>query len=400
MEALMNRNTMLRDFLRSRRARVTPEVAGLPLGPGSRRVPGLRREEVADLAGISVDYYVRFEQGRCPNVSNALLDSVARILRLTPVERLYLYEIARTPATQAPMPANDQQISAGLRLLLENLSTPAFVLGRLLDLLAINEPARALLRGLETRGNYLRWLMLDPASKAQCADWDVAAYEAIAMLRFDAARHPHDPAVAALVDELTAATSEFRRIWDTHEVDVCQNGRRRYRHSLAGEIVLHSERLDIPNEPGQTLFTYSVVPGSSSEVGLRRVTSTTEPAIVTRTMRATAPARTTGPAASREAASVAGPRSSTRYASTAPRLVAAPPSANRKARGVPLPTSSAAATGTNASDIPLLRRSDRVDWPTPPFTPGRDEVGRECSPGPPLNGSPPASSRRASPDRR
>ena len=118
----MKRNAMLRDFLRSRRARVTPEEAGVPPGPGLRRVPGLRREEVAHLAGISVDYYVRFEQGRCPSVSDALLDSVAKILRLTPTERLYLYDIARAPST--PAPAGDQQISNGVRLLLDNLSTP------------------------------------------------------------------------------------------------------------------------------------------------------------------------------------------------------------------------------------------------------------------------------------
>ncbi|MFC9916296.1 helix-turn-helix transcriptional regulator [Streptomyces sp. NPDC127197] len=345
----MSRNTMLRDFLRSRRAQVTPEEAGLPLGPGARRVPGLRREEVADLAGISVDYYVRFEQGRCPNVSDALLDSVTRILRLTPVERIYLYEIARTSATHAPRCADDQQISAGLRLLLENLSTPAFVLGRLLNLLAMNEPAHALFRGLGARGNYLRWLILDAPGKAPYTDWNVAAHEAIAMLRFDAARHPHDPAVAALVDELTAVSSEFRRIWATHEVELCRNGRRRYRHPLVGEIVLHSERLHIPNEPDQTLFTYSVVPGSPSDAGLRRLTRTTDPAIATSAIR-------TATSASRKTDSVASPPSSTRSASAAPRLVPAPPSASREARAVPLPASSAAATDTTDLDLPCPGR--------------------------------------------
>ncbi len=284
----MKRNAMLRAFLRSRRARVTPQEAGVPPGPGLRRVPGLRREEVAHLAGISVDYYVRFEQGRCPSVSDALVDSVARILRLTPTERLYLYDIARAPST--PAPAGDQQVSNGVRLLLDNLSTPAFVLGRPLDLLAVNGPARALHPGLETHGNYLRWLMLDTASRTLCADWELAAREAIAMLRLNAARHPHDPTLATLIPQLARASSEFRRIWETHEVDVGRNGKRRYHHPVAGEIVLHSERLDIMHAPDQALFTYSVIPGSSSDAALRKLAPTTNPASATQTVRTTAPA--------------------------------------------------------------------------------------------------------------
>ncbi|MBA4867296.1 helix-turn-helix domain-containing protein [Streptomyces sp. PSKA54] len=252
-------------------------------------MPGLRREEVAHLAGISVDYYVRFEQGRCPNVSDALLDLVARILRLTPTERLYLYGIARAPSTRAPAPAGSQQISNGVRLLLDNLSTPAFVLGRLLDLLVVNEPARALHPGLETHGNYLRWLMLDTASRTLCADWGLAAREAIAMLRLNAAPYPHDPTLVTLIDELARANSEFRRLWDTHDVDVCRNGKRRYRHPMASEIVLHSERLDIMNAPDQALFTYSVILDSSSDAALRKLAPTTNPAGATQTVRTTAP---------------------------------------------------------------------------------------------------------------
>jgi transcriptional regulator with XRE-family HTH domain len=282
----MRRNQLLRDFLRSRRARVAPEDAGLPLGPGSRRVPGLRREEVANLAGISVDYYIRFEQGRCPNVSDALLDSVAVVLRLTPVERLYLYEVAR-PSSRPPVPAAPQRVSDGVRLLLANLSAPAFVLGRRLDLLAANETARALHQGLEGHGNYLRWLILDTASHTLCADWDLAAREATAMLRINAARRPHDLAITALVEELSGASPAFRRIWDAHEVDVRREGRRRYRHPVVGEIVLHSERFNILNEPDQALFTYNAVPGSSSAAALRRLAPATDLSGVTQTVRGT-----------------------------------------------------------------------------------------------------------------
>ncbi|MGI5519867.1 helix-turn-helix domain-containing protein [Micromonospora sp. CA-259024] len=269
---------MLRDFLRSRRARVAPEDAGVPLGESRRRVPGLRREEVAQLAGISVDYYIRFEQGRCPNVSSALLESVARILRLTPIEYAYLCTLVQASAARARATLSrtgDQQLSSGMRLLLDNLATPAIVVGRLLELLAVNEPARALFHGLEAHGNYLRWLLSGPASNLACADWSAAAYEAVAMLRFDVARHPHDPTFAAFVDELTATSSEFCRVWAGHEVDPGWDGRRRYRHPLAGEIVLHSKRLDVPDEPSHTLFTYSVVLGSSSDAALRRLTRAT-----------------------------------------------------------------------------------------------------------------------------
>ncbi|MFI9547986.1 hypothetical protein ACIHAR_29425 [Streptomyces sp. NPDC052016] len=142
---------------------------------------------MADPTGISVDYYVRFEQGPCPNVPDALLDSVHH----------------------GPSCVDDQQISAGLRLLLQNLSTLAFVLGRLLDLLAMNEPTHALFRGVGAGGNYLGGLILDAPGKAPYANWNVAAHEAIAMLRFDAARHPHDPAVAT--SAVRTATSASRK---------------------------------------------------------------------------------------------------------------------------------------------------------------------------------------------
>jgi len=176
-------------------------------------------------------------------------------------------------------------------------------------------------------------------------DWDVAAREATAMLRFDAARHPHDPAVVALVDELAAVSSEFRRIWGTHEVDVGRNGRRRYRHPLAGEIVLHSERLDIPNAPDQTLFAYSVVPGSSSDAGLRRLAHATESAIAGRT------GGTTPMAASRKAAPVFGPPNGTRSALTALRPVPTPSGASWKARAERLPPSSAATADATVGDL-------------------------------------------------
>jgi transcriptional regulator with XRE-family HTH domain len=245
----------------------------------------LRREEVAQLAGISVDYYVRFEQGRIPHVSDAVLDALVRILGLTPTERSYLFELTRTRSGPRRPPASDGQPGRGLLLLLTHLSTPAFVLDRRLDVLAVNRPARLLHQGLTVNGNYLRWLMLDSRSRNVWVDWDVAATEVIAMLRLNRARHSHDGGLVRLVDELATASREFRRIWDAHEVDAPTNGERRFRHALVGDLVFHAQRLEVSNDSGQVLFTYSVIPGSDSEAGLRRLVRTAASTTSFRTRR-------------------------------------------------------------------------------------------------------------------
>jgi transcriptional regulator with XRE-family HTH domain len=266
-------NTELRDFLRSRRAKLTPDAAGLGLPAGPRRVPGLRREEVAQLAGVSVDYYVRLERGRTAAVSEAVLDAVARALRLDEVERAHLFTLAR-PARTRPGRATPQHIRPGLRLLLDSITeVPALVLGRRLDVLASNALARALyvdFEALPSRSrNMARLIFLDETVRCLYVDWAAAARGVVASLHLDAGRHPHDPALAALVGELSVQDADFRRWWAEHDVYRRTHGRKRYRHGLVGELDLGYEAFTPADDPAQTLGISTAEPGSVSEDRLR-----------------------------------------------------------------------------------------------------------------------------------
>lgn len=204
----------LREFLRSRRARVEPSDVGLPAGDRLRRVPGLRREEVAQLAGVSVDYYVRLEQGRDLNVSQAVLDAVARVLRLTDDEHAHLSDLAQPSSRRRRTPApRPQRVRPEVRALVNAFSTPAFVLGRRLDFLATNAMARALLFDVDAAPprarNHARWVFLDPVARERYVNWEAIARDNVATLRMDAGRHPDDPELAALVGELVVASPEF-----------------------------------------------------------------------------------------------------------------------------------------------------------------------------------------------
>jgi transcriptional regulator with XRE-family HTH domain len=271
----MAANDELREFLRSRRARLTPDQIGIDAVPGHRRVPGLRREEVAHAAGVSVDYYVRLEQGRSASVSADVLEAVARALQLDDTERAHLFDLAR-PAlnrSRGPRPVRgEQRVRAGVRLLLDSLRTPAFVVGRRMDVLASNAMARALLcdfDGLEpNERNHARWVFLNPLSRERYLDWATVARENVAALRLDAGRFPDDPALNELIGELTVKSPEFSRWWAEHDVLQRTHGTKRYRHPIAGEIEIAYEALALPGDPDQTLYIYSVEPGSRSAAGL------------------------------------------------------------------------------------------------------------------------------------
>ncbi|MGY0018030.1 helix-turn-helix transcriptional regulator [Streptomyces sp. cg35] len=266
------------DFLRSRRARIRPEEVGLP-GHGRRRVPGLRREEVAQLAGVSVDYYIRLEQGRGTSVSDAVLDAVARVLRLDDTERTYLSAVARPAETHrraAARPAA-QQVRPGLRLLLDTIEKgPAFVLGRRMDVLAWNALADALL-GFSAMPpkdrNMPRQVFLDPAARDLYPQWPAVAAETVAFLRLDAGAHPQDPRLAALVGELSLASADFRRLWADHQVKEKTSGAKRLLHPVAGELTLPYETLRVTGEPDQALVVYTPEPGSVTEERLRMLGS-------------------------------------------------------------------------------------------------------------------------------
>jgi transcriptional regulator with XRE-family HTH domain len=269
-------NADLREFLRSRRARLQPETIGLAPA-GGRRVPGLRREELAALAGVSVDYYVRLEQGRNLNPSEAVLDAIARALRLDDAERAHLFHLARPePTARRRPPRRPQRVSPATYQLLETLDAaacPALVQGRRMDILAANHTARALLTDFNAlparRRNYARFVFLDENARDLHAEWAKVAAETVAVLRLAAGRYPDDPELSALVGELSVKSPEFRRWWADHQVVARTTGTKRYRHPLVGDLTLTYQALQIPDDPDQTLFLYTAAPGTPPHTALQ-----------------------------------------------------------------------------------------------------------------------------------
>ncbi|MFE0455196.1 helix-turn-helix transcriptional regulator [Streptomyces sp. NPDC058914] len=256
----------LGDFLRSRRARIQPEEVGLP-SHGRRRVPGLRREEVAQLAGVSVDYYIRLEQGRGPSVSDAVLDAIARVLRMDEQEHTYLHAVARPPKKREGRRAAPR-VRPGIQLLLDSMDrTPAFVLGPAMDVLAWNALGDALngfSRTPPARRNVVRHLFLDPDSRVFYPDWIAVATQTVANLRLIAGARPDDPALRELVGELSLDSEDFRRLWADHQVKACMYGVKRVRHPIAGLLILPYESLSVPAGPEQTLVVYTPEMGSET----------------------------------------------------------------------------------------------------------------------------------------
>jgi transcriptional regulator with XRE-family HTH domain len=267
----MAHNADLKEFLRSRRARLRPEgeTAGI------RRVPGLRREELAALAGVSVDYYVRLEQGRNLNPSQAVLDAIARALQLDDTERAHFLALARPRETRRP-PRRPQRVAPATFQLLETLddaAAPAFIVGRRMDVLAVNHTARALIcdfNALPSRErNYARFIFLDENARDLHPDWAVIAAETVATLRVDAGRHPDDPELSALVGELSVKSDEFRRWWADHQVLARTSGRKRFRHPIVGGLTITYQALAMPGDAEQTMFVYTAPLGSADQHALR-----------------------------------------------------------------------------------------------------------------------------------
>jgi transcriptional regulator with XRE-family HTH domain len=277
-------NVELREFLRSRRARVAPTAAGLPLRPGARRVPGLRREEVAQLAGVSVDYYVRLERGRTANVSESVLDAVARALQLNDLERTHLFTLAK-PSRARPRALPPQQVRPGLRLVVDSITdVPALVLGRRLDVLAANPMAKALFTDFDALPphfrNMVRLIFLHDRVRSVCTDWHATAQGMVANLRLYAGRYPHDPALAELVGELSVQDPDFRRWWADHDVDQHAYGVGQCHHGLVGDLILGFESFTPTDDPEQTLWVSTVQPGSATEERLKVLASWAQPAAV------------------------------------------------------------------------------------------------------------------------
>ncbi|MQY04212.1 helix-turn-helix transcriptional regulator [Actinomadura macrotermitis] len=265
----------LGEFLRARRARIDPTDAGLPVH-GRRRVAGLRREEVAMLAGVSVDYYIRLEQGRVSNVSDSVLEAVGRALRLDATGRLHLRNLLRLPPAQAERTG----VRPGLTTLLEMAAqVPAFILGRRMDVLAAN-PLSDAVNGLGDvpigHRNMARLTFLDPRARTFYRDWDTVAAETVAYLRLDAGRHPGDPLTGELVRELSAVP-EFRRLWDEHTVREKTYGRKLLRHPVVGDLDVGYETLTPPGDPDTTLVMYTAPAGSETARKLAELARALEP---------------------------------------------------------------------------------------------------------------------------
>ncbi|MEU6430598.1 helix-turn-helix transcriptional regulator [Microbispora sp. NPDC046973] len=263
----MDRQRLLGDFLRARREAASLEDAGLTR-MGRRRTPGLRREEVAMLACVSNDYYVRLEQGRERRPSEQVLNALARVLDLDDAATEHLYELAHPRPRPRPV-RREEQVSLGLlRLLRLWDATPAFILGRWMDVLATNGMADALYDGLDHNGNLLRLCFLNPEARAFYPEWEKSAAMKVAQLRATAGTDPEDPFLPLLVDELSDQSADFVRIWARHDVLPRRAERKRFHHPVVGELTLSYETFTVNSAPGQQLVIFQADPGSPSERAL------------------------------------------------------------------------------------------------------------------------------------
>jgi transcriptional regulator with XRE-family HTH domain len=268
----------LGEFLRARRARVKPADVGLSAGTGLRRTPGLRREELTALAGVSIDYYIRLEQGRETNPSRAVLDALASALLLDEEERTHLHALAAHPARPghaAPQSwpgTGTRAVRAGIRQLLETVRPcPAYVLNQISDVLAANPEALTLFHGLADwlppRRNTARYTFLHPAARELFADWPHSAATTAANLRAVAAAEPETPGLAELIDELSTQSPEFARLWQRYDIRRRRGEPKTFRHPLAGTITLDYEVLQLGD--GQRMSVYQAAPGSADQDALK-----------------------------------------------------------------------------------------------------------------------------------
>lgn len=280
----MDNRADVRDFLTTRRARVTPERAGITAFGGARRVPGLRREEVALLSGMSVDYYVRLERGNLAGVSESVLHSLSHALQLDDTERAHLFDLARAANSSGIRPRSSvsSRIRPGLQRLLDSLSGPAYIRNGRLDLLAFNPLGRALyspiLQSAAQPANSARFTFLDAGSHDFWGDWDTMADGLVATLRAEAGRYPTDKRLTDLVGELVTRSPEFRQRWASHDVYRHSTGAKTLHHPLVGELTLDFEVMTFPADEGLVLLSYDAEPASATADALRILASwETEP---------------------------------------------------------------------------------------------------------------------------
>ena len=275
----------IRDFLATRRAKLTPEQVGLPAG-SRRRVPGLRREEVAVLAGVSTEWYARLEKGHIGGVSQEVLDAVARALHLTEEERTYLFDLARAarPALRSQGRRKDATVEPSLQWMLDSMTlSAAFLRNGRLDVVASNPLARALHAPMfasdttteHGRPNFARYHFLDPGSRDFFVDWEAGASATVALLRAEAGREPNDRALRELVGELSTVSPEFRRLWASHDIRIQHEGIKRLQHPVVGALELTYRSLGLPALPraAHELSVYTAEPGTTSDERVKLLTS-------------------------------------------------------------------------------------------------------------------------------
>jgi transcriptional regulator with XRE-family HTH domain len=283
----MDDRAEVRDFLMSRRAKLTPEEAGLP-GGVNRRVAGLRRAEVAVLAGVSVEYYSRIERGHIAGASSSVLDAISRALKLDETERAHLFDLARAadgvPLSRRPRRRPEKQAPSrpALQWTLEAVTEGvAFIRDSRLDLVAINALGRAFYAPMIGDGgrtaNFARFQFLDPASRDFYPDWELFAEMCVAIMRAEAGRDPHDRTMQDLVGELSTCSDVFRRLWGAHDVRTHGAGTKRFHHPVVGELVLAYEELAVTADPGLAMVIYTAEPGSPSAEGLNLLASWSKP---------------------------------------------------------------------------------------------------------------------------
>jgi transcriptional regulator with XRE-family HTH domain len=278
----------VREFLTTRRARITPDQAGLPTS-GARRVPGLRRSEVATIAGLSVEYYARLERGQIAGASTAVLDALARALQLDETERAHLLDLARAadgiPTSGRPRRRTPGKAASRLSLqwALDAIKDGvAFVRDPHQNLLATNALGRAfyspVIGDSGRTPNLARFQFLDPASRDFYPDWDLFAQMCVGIMRAEAGRDPHDRGLQDLVGELSTRSEIFRRLWADHNVRTHGSGTKRFNHPVVGELTLAYEELSVTAEPGLVLLVYTAEPGSPSAERLQLLASWAAPA--------------------------------------------------------------------------------------------------------------------------
>ena len=272
----MDHRTAVSDFLRTRRDRITPEQAGI-IGGSRRRVPGLRREEVAMLAGVSVEYYARMERGDLAGVSAEVLDSVAQALRLDEAERDHLDDLARA-AGPRPMRRRKKACEKGVtpafqRFLDAVTGAPVWVRDRRMDFVAANALGRALYAPLfedpSGRANTARFTFLDPAARLFFPDWEANADGIVATMRTYAGQNPLDKGLTDLIGELVTRSDAFRQRWSVHDVRHHRAGAKRIHHPVVGDLELSYEAMDLPANPDWFMFAYTAEPGSPTEERIR-----------------------------------------------------------------------------------------------------------------------------------